>query len=58
MGWLWRQVGAHLYRGEQLVAGVRIYPKESRNERICECGEKLWDSNKEGSRRHERVDQA
>ena len=39
MGWLWRRAKAHLYRGEQLVAGVKIYLLGSRNEGICECGE-------------------
>ena len=32
MVWLWRQVGAHLYRGEKLAAGVKIYLLGSRNE--------------------------
>ena len=58
MGWLWRQAWAHLYRGKQLATGIKIYPLGPRNERICECGKKLWDSNKEGSKRHKRIDRA
>jgi len=55
MGWLWRQAGARLYRGEQLAAGVKIYPYEVVTKKT-ECREKLWDSNKEGSRKYERID--
>ena len=57
MGWLWRQAGARLYRGEQLAVGVKIYPLGSQNEGICECGEKLRDCKGEASRIHERINQ-
>jgi hypothetical protein len=45
MGWLWRQAGAHLYRGDNLQQGLRSIHKRSRNEekpntsKICEITE-------------------
>jgi hypothetical protein len=56
MGWLWRQAEAHLYGGNNLQQGSRSIHRRSHNKGICECGKKLWDSNKEVSIRHERVE--
>ena len=53
---IWRQAEVHLYRGELLAVGVKIYLLGSHKEEICECGKKLWDSGGEGSRIHERID--
>jgi hypothetical protein len=47
--------GSFIWRNN-LQQGSRSIHRRSRNKGICECDEKLWDSNKEVSIRHERVE--